>query len=93
MNTMHNAAPASNTFEIVNIHTSHRGVFAVAVYITKKLGWAANYGALETYNNPTRESAIASLKLSLEISNPAPSPSTAKVFACTLRCAERGASY
>lgn len=79
--------------EIVTVHTANRGAFAVAVYPTKALGWAANYGALETYNNPTREAAVASLRLSLEISNPAPSASTAEVFGYTLRCAERGAAY
>ena len=79
--------------EIVNVHTSHRGAFAVAVYRTVSLGWAANYGALETYNNPTRDCAIASLRLSLSVSNPAPSASTAQVFGVTLRCAERGAAY
>ncbi len=79
--------------EIVTVHTSHRGAFAVAVYPTQALGWAANYGACETYNNPTRESAIASLRLSLEVSNPAPSASTAAVFSSTLRCAERGVAY
>lgn len=79
--------------EIVNVVTTNRGAFAVAVYPTSKLGWAANYGALETYNNPTREDALAQLRLSLETCNPAPSPSDFKAFERTLCCAERGARY
>jgi hypothetical protein len=79
--------------EIVTVHTPNRGAFVVAVYPTKSLGWAGNYGSLETYNNPSREDAIDSLRLSLSVSNPAPSPSTAAVFGRTLRCAERGVAY
>jgi hypothetical protein len=84
---MNNAA-----IEIVTIKTTSRGDFAVAVYPTKSLGWAANYGSLETYNNPSRESAIASLKLSIEVSNRI-SPSTAEVFGRTISYAERSSQY
>lgn len=87
---MNNAAA---NVEIVTVNTDNRGAFAVAVYETKSLGWAANYGALETYNNPSRADALASLKLSLSVCNPACSPNSAKVFASTLRCAERGKAY
>lgn len=79
--------------EIVTIHTSNRGTFSVAVYPTKALGWAANYGAIETYHNATRADALASLRLSLEVASPAPRANCADVFGSTLRCAERGAKY
>ena len=82
-----------NQIEIVTLHTAHRGDFAVAVYPTAKLGWAANYGALETYNNPTREAALASLRLTLETCQPACGPSDAKAFGRTLSWAERGVRY
>lgn len=82
-----------NAIEIVTVHTANRGAFSVAVYETKDLGWAANYGALETYNNPTRAAAVASLKLLLEVVNPAPGANCAEAFSGTLRCAERGLEY
>lgn len=82
-----------SNIEIVNVNTANRGNFAVAVYPTAKLGWAANYGALEVYNHPTREDAIANLRLALEICQPACAPSDFKAFEHTLRCAERGARY
>jgi hypothetical protein len=83
---------AAKTLEMVTLNTA-RGAYSVAVYETASLGWAANYGALETYNNPSRAAALASLKLSLEICRPACSPNSALGFARTLRAAERGQAY
>lgn len=83
----------TNDIEIVSLNTPNRGAYSVAVYQTKALGWAANYGALETYNNPSREAALDSLRLSLSVCNPACSPNSAAVFSSTLRCAERGVRY
>ncbi len=84
---------AAQNIEIVTVHTEHRGAYAVAVYPTAKLGWAANYGALETYNHGTREDALASLKLSLSVCQPACGASNAANFARTLRAAQNGLEY
>jgi hypothetical protein len=79
--------------EIVTIHTPNRGAFPVAVYETKSLGWAGNYGSLETYHHASAADVVASLRLSLSISNPAPGASDAKTFGRTLSFAERAAKY
>lgn len=79
--------------EFVNLATANRGTYAVAVYPTASLGWAANYGALEVYNHPTRIDALASLRLALEISATPCAPSDFKAFERTLSYAERGARY
>jgi hypothetical protein len=79
--------------EIVTIHTPNRGAFPVAVYETKSLGWAGNYGSLETYHHASAADVVSSLRLSLSISSPAPSPSTALTFGRTLSFSERAAKY
>ena len=78
--------------EIVTLATA-RGPYAVAVYQTATLGFAANLGALETYGHPSREAALASLTLSLEVCRPACAPDSAARLASTWRLAERGAAY
>lgn len=83
----------SASIEIVKLSTPNRGCYTVAVYETATLGWAANYGALETYNHHTRADALASLKLSLSVCSPCLLPRFRVGFSHTLRAAERGKAY
>lgn len=77
--------------EIVNVYVPRRGNYAVAVYPVER-GYEANYGALDV-SGVTREDAIANIRLSLSICQPACGGANSGVSLLTLRLAARRLSY